>query len=108
MVRNMEGYRTALGQADHAEALIDARAEAGVASEEGLRIEDAIMKMVKPGYYEHFKSTKESRKYYLVHEVIPSVNFDRGPHAYEVVYESLYSSRAGRKGRRELIGPDGF
>jgi len=104
----VDEYRHALHKAESAEAYIKSRAEAGTASEAGFKIDDAIRAMVRPGYYEHFKSTKESRKYYRVYEVLPSVNHDTGPHAYEVIYEALYPPHTGRKTRRELTGPDGF
>lgn len=109
-VREMAAqYQAALILTKNAEAYIQARALAGTASPRGLEIDMEIRQLfVKPGYYEHFKSTKEDRKFYLVHEVLPSVNHDSGPHAYEVVYEALYPPHAGRKTRRELTGPDGF
>lgn len=77
-------------------------------SPEALRLDDKIRALVRPGYYEHFRSSKKSPKFYRVYEVLPHVNVGRGHYAYQVRYAALYPPQAGRKALRELTGPSGF
>lgn len=77
-------------------------------SPEAMRLDDKIRALVRSGYYEHFKSSKDKPKFYRVYEALSHVNVYRGHNAYHVRYAALYPPQAGRKALRELTGPDGF
>jgi hypothetical protein len=106
---NETAYGMALKKAELAAQWVAARAQFGSASKEGLDCDTRIRSLlVRPGYYEHFKSFKGDRKFYRVYRVLAHVNIQTGAHAYQVEYASLYGKQKNRRGLRELLGPDGF
>lgn len=77
-------------------------------SDETLALDKEICASVKPGFWEHCKSSPGARMYYEVFDVGSHVNYDTNGHAFQVAYASQYGRRKGRKGYRELLGADGF
>jgi hypothetical protein len=94
--------------AEKASRLIAERDQAGAQSKRGLHLDTRICKLVRPGYYEHFKSSPEKPMFYLVRDVQSHVNYQLHAHAYHVSYAAQYLPSAGRWALRELLGGDGF
>jgi len=105
---NKSKYARANDKARTARVLLADQSEAGRGSAKALEIDNRLRQLVRPGYYEHFKSSVEKPMFYLVYEVLSHVNYQTHDHLYQVSYAALYPPHAGRKTLRELLGDDGF
>ena len=106
--RNRKGYTAARIQARFLAALVKSYLTCPFGSPAALAIDRTIRRLLKPGYYEHFKSSPKNRKYYRVLGIEQTVTSKNWRTAYHVRYQSLYGPMRGRKGTRELLGKDGF
>src|SRR5579872_3265947 len=92
---NPEGFREAQKFADHIAELVgqylalrDNKSTFG--SPEMLALEDAICASVRPGIWEHCKSSPEKPMFYEVFGVEPQVNYQIVGHVFQVRYAALY------------------
>ncbi|MES2203356.1 MAG: hypothetical protein V4474_03490 [Patescibacteria group bacterium] len=111
MLKNSEKKFFAAGRrATAAATLVIRYLQAPFGSKEALKLDDRIRALVRPGYYEHFKSSPGDRRYYRVYDTEQLVTAIEKNYwaAYFVRYVSLYGRMRGRKGARELLGKEGF
>ncbi|MDO8407876.1 MAG: hypothetical protein Q7S95_01415 [bacterium] len=64
---------------------------------------NALIGLVPPGLYEHFKSREDDPKFYAVSGVVPDVNGKADP---SVKYTALYGPLAGKPAGRLLFDSD--
>lgn len=64
---------------------------------------NALIGLVPPGLYEHFKSREDDPKFYAVSGVVPDVNGKFDP---VVKYTALYGPLAGKPAGRSLFDSD--
>ncbi len=108
MLKSSEAkYKRAKERADRTETLVQKKLEAADVHA-GLAVDARILRLIRPGYYEHFKSSPQKPMFYLVSEVLPHVNYRDTANAYQVKYAAQYKPHKGRTTLREMLGPDGF
>lgn len=90
-------YEVALARYEDLVSLIETQFEY-------MTTDHSIRESVPMGIYEHFKSTTEQPRFYMVEEVGRVV--ENGP--YLVSYRSLYGPYARQLAFRHLVGPNPF
>lgn len=77
-------------------------------SPEELRVDEKIRTLIRPGIWEHWKSTPEAPKFYRVYRALPNKEHVTGDYAYLVEWISLYPPNWRRRTVQAANGPDGF
>ena len=109
LISSKAGYTTANRKANTIYDLIIAKRIATQQDiKHALQLDSRIRRQVRPGYYEHFKSSPQKPMFYQVFEVLSHVNYSNYDHAYQVNYAAQYAPHKGKKTLRELLGKDGF